>query len=43
MKLEFYRTDKPNSTETGRVTAETLWLNSPGGSELPEIILRGSN
>ena len=39
IKLEFYRTDDPNSTEKSRVTAETLWLDSPGGSELPEIIL----
>lgn len=41
MKLEFYRTDVPDSTENMRLTAETLWLSTPGGDTLPTIVLEG--
>ncbi len=33
------RTNLPDSTEGQRVTAETMWINSPGGLELPTIVL----
>ena len=33
------RTDLPDSAESQRVTAETLWRNSPGGEDLPVIVL----
>ena len=42
MKVEFYRTDKPNETAGGRMTADTLWINTPGGTQqdLPLIELK---
>ena len=33
------RTDLPNAVESQRITAETLWTNTPGGTELPAIVL----
>lgn len=33
------RTDLPDSAESQRVTAETLWTDTPGGADLPVIIL----
>ena len=39
---ELYRLDDPNAPETsGRLlTASTLWVNSPGGQDLPQIELK---
>lgn len=39
LKIELYRTDDANTTESQRKTAETLWIHSPGGTDLPYIIL----
>ncbi len=39
IKVELYRTDDPSSTKNERLTAETLWVHSPGGEELPTITL----
>ena len=39
IKVELYRTDDPNSAASKRKTAETLWIHSPGGDELPTITL----
>ncbi len=35
------RTDDPNSAASQRVTAETLWIAAPGGTDLPEMVLKG--
>ncbi|MCI8477612.1 MAG: hypothetical protein HFE97_04595 [Oscillospiraceae bacterium] len=42
MKVELYRTDVPDQAEGGRMTAATLWINTPGGTEqeLPLIELK---
>lgn len=42
IKAEFSRTDDPTSAVSQRVTAETLWTHTPGGHELPEIVLEVS-
>ena len=33
------RTDMPDSTDSQRETAQTIWINSPGGTDLPTVIL----
>ena len=43
----FYRQDDPNSTDSKRLTSQTLWLDFPDGGEdgssLPLITFTGSN
>lgn len=39
IRLELYRTDDPNDASSKRLTAQTLWLHSPGGDDLPGIQL----
>ena len=41
IRAELWRTDTPNSAESTRRTAQTLWISSPGGSELPLVVLEG--
>jgi hypothetical protein len=41
MKAVLSRTDLPNAPDSQRVTAETLWIPSPGGENLPVIVLEG--
>ncbi len=37
---EMYRADDPNNPNgSKRLTASTLWMNSPGGEDLPQIVL----
>lgn len=43
IRAEIFRTDDPNDTTSKRTTAETLWVNSPGGEDLPTVVLEGSN
>lgn len=39
MRAVLSRTDQPALAESQRVTAETLWINTPGGTDLPAIVL----
>ncbi len=39
MRAVLSRTDQPALAESQRVTAETLWINTPGGEDLPVIVL----
>lgn len=39
MRAVLSRTDSPDSADSQRVTAETLWIHTPGGSDLPAIQL----
>lgn len=39
IRAVLFRTDTPDSAAAGRVTAETLWIQAPGGEELPTILL----
>ena len=39
MRAVLYRTDEVDNAQSKRVTAQTLWINSPGGTDLPKIIL----
>ncbi|MCI8934667.1 MAG: hypothetical protein HFE80_09210 [Clostridiaceae bacterium] len=39
IKAQLYRTDLPEDSTIKRETAETLWIHSPGGDELPTITL----
>ena len=41
IRAELWRTVTPNSTEGTRCTAQTLWINCPGGDALPLIVLEG--
>ena len=41
IKAVLSRTDSASDASSQRVTAETLWINSPGGTELPTIVLEG--
>ena len=40
LRAVLFRTDLPESAAGRRVTAETLWINSPGGTDLPAIVLK---
>ena len=42
IRVILYRTDDPNSTESRRTTAQSLWINCPGGAEedLPTVVLQ---
>lgn len=37
--LELYRTDDPGDATSKRLTAQTLWIYSPGGEDLPTVEL----
>ena len=39
MRAVLSRTDQPTLPDSQRVTAETLWINTPGGEDLPVIVL----
>ena len=39
MRAVLSRTDLPDTADSQRVTAETLWINTPGGTDLPAIVL----
>lgn len=39
IRLELYRTDDPNDASSKRLTAQTLWIHSPGGDDLPQVAL----
>ena len=41
IRAELWRTDTPDSAEGTHCTAETLWINSPGGDELPQVVVKG--
>ena len=43
MRAVLSRTDVPDSADSQRVTAETLWVGTPGGTDLPTIVLEGGN
>ncbi len=42
IRVNFYRTDVPNTNQGGRITSETLWLSFPSEDDLPSIELTGS-
>ena len=48
IRANFYRTDDPDSSDSRRLTSQTLWLGFPDGGDeeapvaLPEIVLTGS-
>lgn len=42
IRINFYRTDVPNTNQGGRITSETLWLSFPSEDDLPSIELTGS-
>ncbi len=40
VRAQFYRADDPQNPQSPkRLTAQTLWTQSPGGQELPELVL----
>ena len=43
IRVELYRTDDPNDASSKHLTAQTLWIHSPGGTqeELPTVKLEG--
>ena len=41
IKVLSYRTDTPDSTESRRLTAESLWTECPAGTDLPKLVLEG--
>lgn len=43
IRVELYRTDDPNDAGSKRLTAQTLWIYSPGGAQedLPTVVLEG--
>ena len=43
MKAVLSRTDLPDEAESQRLTAETVWMQSPGGENLPVIVLEDDN
>ena len=45
IRAELYRTDDPNDASSKRLTAQTLWIYSPGGAreDLPTVVLEGGN
>lgn len=43
MMVELYRSDDPNSADSLRPTASSSWIYSPGGDDLPTIVLKGAD
>lgn len=43
MKAVLYRTNTPNDASSKYLTAETSWIFSPNGDDLPKIVLEGNN
>lgn len=43
IKAELYRTDTADSTESKRMTSDTIWIDSPSDDSMPEIILEGDD
>ena len=43
IQVNLYRTDDPDSADSKRLTAQSMWINCPGGSEedLPLVVLEG--
>ncbi len=43
IRVELYRTDDPSDASSKRLTAQTLWIHSPGGTQedLPTVVLEG--
>lgn len=43
IRVELYRTDDPQDASSKRLTAQTLWIHSPGGTreDLPTVVLEG--
>lgn len=41
IRVSLYRTDDPDDANSKRLTAQTLWLHSPGGEDLPWVELTG--
>ncbi len=39
IQAQLYRTDTVTSTESKRLTSDTIWIDSPSGDAMPEIIL----
>ena len=39
MRAVLSRTNQPTLPDDQRVTAETLWIHTPGGTDLPMIVL----
>ncbi len=45
IRVELYRTDDPNDASSRRITAQTLWIHSPGGTkeDMPVVVLEGGS
>lgn len=43
IRAELWRTDEPNGSTGTRLTAQTMWIASPGGEELPLMVIKGGN
>ncbi len=41
LKAVLYRTDDITSTESKRMTSDTIWIDAPSDSSMPDIILEG--
>lgn len=43
IRVDLFRTDDPNNTSSKRLTAQTMWIYSPGGAQedLPTVELKG--
>ena len=41
VRAALYRTDEPGGEGGARITAQTLWISSPGGADLPLVDLKG--
>ncbi len=45
IRVSLYRTDDPNDASSRRLTAQTLWIYSPGGEreDMPTVVLKGGS
>ncbi len=43
IRVDLFRTDDPNDASSKRLTAQTMWIHSPGGAQedLPTVVLKG--
>lgn len=39
IKAEMYRTDDPNNADSKRLTSDTIWIDVPADSSMPDIVL----
>ncbi len=43
IRVNLCRTDDPNSADSKRLTAQSMWIDCPGGTDLPTVVLTAAS